>query len=206
MKCTLCDSVLKNKIDEYFYDCHCCRAIVKDSAYYLSPDEEKARYETHNNDVDDIKYQNFTSPITNYVLEHFSHEQRGLDYGSGTGPVISKMLADRNYNVQQYDPFFNPDKELLKIEYDYIFSCEVFEHFYNPKTEIERLRKMLKKDGQLIFMTLLYFGQKDFKNWGYRNDPTHVFIFREDTVKYIAQKYSFNIEAMTDRLVCLKKV
>lgn len=205
MKCTLCNTLLINKMDEYFYDCHCCRAIVKNSEYYLPPDEEKARYEQHNNDVNDKAYQEFTSPITNYILKYFNKNHIGLDYGSGTGPVISKMLTDKNYSVQQYDPFFNPDKELLKIKYDYIFSCEVFEHFFNPEAEITLLKNMLKSKGSLIFMTFLYFDKFDFKNWVYRNDPTHVFMFREETVKYIAQKYSFKIEVMTDRLVCLKK-
>ena len=126
MICTLCNSTLINKKDEFYYDCNTCKAIVKDKKYHLTASEEKERYETHNNDVNDIRYQNFTSPITNYVMEKFSSEHKGLDFGSGTGPVISSMLEKEGYNITQYDPFFAPDKSALETMYDYIVSCEVF--------------------------------------------------------------------------------
>jgi len=63
MICTLCGLAFINKKDEYYYDCDNCKAIVKDEKYYLTVDKEKAIYETHNNDVNDIRYQNFTMPI-----------------------------------------------------------------------------------------------------------------------------------------------
>ncbi len=205
MNCTLCGSTLIKKKDAYYYDCDICKAIVKDEIYYLIADEEKARYETHNNDVNDIRYQNFTSPITNYVIENFLPEHKGLDFGSGTGPVISSMLMKKNYDIIQYDPFFAPDQNVLNNRFDYIVSCEVFEHFYNPKTEIDRLTSLLKKNGMLLIMTMLYNDQIDFKTWHYRKDPTHVFIYRKETVEYIANEKKLEIVILTDRFIVLKK-
>ncbi len=205
MICTLCGSALIKKKDEYYYDCSTCKAIVKDVQYYLSADEEKAEYEMHNNDIHDVRYQNFTMPITNYVLEKFLPGHKGLDFGSGTGPVISSMLMKNGYDIVQYDPFFAPDRRVLDHRYDYIVSCEVFEHFYNPKMEIDRLFSILKGNGGLLIMTLLYHDQIDFSNWNYRNDDTHVFIYRKETIEYIANENNLEIDIITDRFIALRK-
>ena len=205
MNCTLCGSALINKKDAYYYDCDICEAIVKDDKYYLTADEEKAEYEIHNNDVNDIRYQNFTMPITNYVLNEFLPEHKGLDFGSGTGPVISSMLMKKGYDIVQYDPFFAPNQNVLNNKYDYIVSCEVFEHFHNPKMEIDRLTSLLKTNGMLLIMTMLYNDQIDFNTWNYRNDSTHVFIYRKETIEYIAKEKKFEIDILADRFIALRK-
>lgn len=205
MNCPLCKSTLTNKKDEYYYNCDQCKAIVKDEKYYITSEEEKARYETHNNDVNDLGYQNFTMPITNYVIENFNTNNKGLDFGSGTGPVISTMLMKKDYNVVQYDPFFTPNHELLNNKYDYIFSCEVFEHFHHPKKEIDKLLSILKSNGTILVMTMLYNDNIDFRGWNYRNDDTHVFIYRKETIEYIAEEWNLEIDVLTDRLIAFRK-
>ena len=205
MICTLCSSELINKKDKFYYQCDTCKALVKDNMHYLSPEEEKARYETHNNDVNDIGYQNFTMPITSFVLENFNADDKGLDFGSGTGPVISTMLKKKDYDIVQYDPFFAPNPELLNQQYDYIFSCEVFEHFYQPKKEIDRLLSLLNDKGYLLIMTMLYNDGIDFRGWNYRNDDTHVFIFRKETIQYISEEWNLEIKVLTDRLIVFRK-
>jgi 2-polyprenyl-3-methyl-5-hydroxy-6-metoxy-1,4-benzoquinol methylase len=204
MICTLCSSALINKKDEYYYDCDTCKGLVKDDKYYLTADEEKEEYQLHNNDVNDIRYQNFTMPITSNVLERFLPEHKGLDFGSGTGPVISSMLKKKGYDIVQYDPYFAPNQNVFDNRYDYIVSCEVFEHFYNPKMEIDRLASLLKPYGMLFIMTMLYTDQIDFKTWHYRNDSTHVFIYRKETIEYIANKNKLEIDILTDRFIVLK--
>ncbi len=204
MKCTLCDTVLDKMADEYYFICNTCGAYVKDEKYYLNRKEEKERYKEHDNDVFDEGYQNFTSPITNSILENHNAEQLGLDYGSGTGPVISKQLKDQGYQVKLYDPYFHPDEDYLNYSYDYIFCCEVFEHFYEPKQEIEKLLHLLKPGGRLYIMTHLYNKKIDFTDWYYRNDPTHVFIYTQKTIEFIAKRYALTIEELTDRLIIMK--
>ncbi len=205
MICTLCDSLLINKRDEYYYDCDICKAIVKDEKYYLPADQEKAIYETHVNNVNDVRYQNFTLPITEYVIDNFLPEHKGLDFGSGTGPVISSMLTKESYDIVQYDPFFAPSKSVFNNRYDYIVSCEVFEHFHNPKMEINRLTSLLNDNGGLLIMTMLYNDQIDFKGWNYRRDLTHIFIYRKETIEYIANENNFEIDILTDRFIAFRK-
>jgi len=205
MTCTLCGSALINKKDAYYYDCDICKAIVKDEKYYLTADDEKARYETHNNDVNDIRYQNFALPITNYVIDKFLPEHKGLDFGSGTGPVISSMLMKKGSDIVQYGPYFPPSQTILNNTYDYIVSCDVFEHFYNPKMEIDSLTSLLKSNGMLLIMTMLYNDQIDFNIWHYRKDPTHVFIYRKETIEYIAAEKKLEIVILKDRFIALRK-
>lgn len=205
MKCTLCNAQLTLKKNAFFYMCTTCKAIVKDHKYYLTAEEEKAIYKNHNNDVNDVRYQNFTMPITHAVLENFSPQHKGLDFGSGTGPVISSMLHKKGYNIVQYDPFFATDVKVLQTHYDYIVSCEVFEHLYQPKKEIDRLISLLNTNGMLLIMTLLYNNTIDFNTWKYAQDPTHVFIYCKETMAYIAKEHQLEIIVITDRFVALKK-
>ncbi len=206
MNCTLCDTILDKVIDEHYFICHTCGAYVKHKKHYIASIKEKERYELHNNDVHDTRYQIFTSPITNAILKNQIKEQIGLDFGCGTGPVISKQLTEKGYLVVLYDPYFYPNPEYLNNHYDYIFSCEVFEHFHNPKREIEKLVWLLKPKGRLYIMTHLHQPDIDFRNWYYRKDPTHVFIYSRQTIEYIAAKYSLVVEEITERMIVVRKL
>lgn len=207
MNCTLCQTLLKNKADDFYFICDTCGSYLKDQKFYLDNLQEIGIYEKHKNDVNDIRYQNFTSPITNSILSNFTSNHLGLDYGCGTAPVIAKLLKDKDYQVELYDPYFHPNENYQNYQYDYIFSCEVFEHFYNPKEEVEKLLSILNPKGQLLIMTLIYDSQTDtdFKDWYYRKDPTHVFIYTKKTVQFIAQKYNLKFEIQNNRLIIFEK-
>jgi SAM-dependent methyltransferase len=192
-------------IDSSYFECPTCGALVKDSKYFLTPQQEKERYELHNNDVDDVRYQKFTSCITNAVLENQHKDHLGLDFGCGTGPVIAKQLKEKGYQVVLYDPYFYPDQDYLNHQYDYIYSCEVFEHFYNPKKEIEKLLSLLRNQGRLYIMTHVYRDSIDFQHWYYKNDGTHVFIYSEKTIAYISTEFNLSVETQTDRFILFKK-
>jgi SAM-dependent methyltransferase len=205
MKCPLCKTPLTQKEDKYYFHCDSCKAHVKNPCYYLSMEDEKAVYQKHENDINDRRYQEFTSPITEAILQQYLPHHIGLDYGCGTGPVISKLLSDYSYQVKLYDPYFFPDEEFLKYQYDYIFCCEVFEHFHEPAKEIEKLLNLLKTNGRLYIMTHVYDNKIPFEKWYYRNDPTHVFIYQKETFEYISNKYDLQIEKLNERFIILKK-
>ncbi|MGE4347903.1 MAG: class I SAM-dependent methyltransferase [Flavobacteriaceae bacterium] len=203
MHCTLCQSPLEIMADEYYFICKTCGAYVKDKKFYVSQSEEKEIYRLHNNDVNDVRYQKFTSPITSVIFENHPKEHLGLDYGCGTGPVISKQLTEKGYQIKLFDPYFYPDQDYSNHRYDFIFSCEVFEHFYQPKQEIEKLIQLLKPNGMLYIMTLLYDSKTDFTDWYYRKDPTHVFIYTQKTFEYISNIHNLKLQKVTDRLIAL---
>lgn len=205
MKCTLCLTQLQEKIDDEYYDCPVCRAFVKDTSLYPDEENEKLRYLTHNNDVNDTGYQKFTSPVTNYILDHYLKDHTGLDFGCGTGPVITKMLQESGYQVFQFDPYFANYPENLERTYDYIAACEVVEHFYDPRKEFKKLFDLLNTNGSLVIMTHLFEDSLDFKTWYYRKDPTHVFIYRRETFDYIFKEFGFMECIIEKRLIVLKK-
>lgn len=206
MNCTLCETPLTtiyfSTKKNIFYECGGCGSILRSQESFLKSDSEKARYETHNNDVNDIRYQNFVSPITNAVKKSFSPEYTlGLDFGAGPGPVITKILEDNHYKVNLYDPFFYPDKSVLEQAYDYIVCCEVIEHFHHPGKEFELLKSLLKPEGKLFCMTDIYTKEKDFENWYYKNDPTHVFFYTPDSLKWIEKELGFKSLSVNNRLI-----
>lgn len=205
MKCELCGTVEQLPLDAIYAQCFNCRGIIRKFEFRLSLDEEKSRYLEHNNDVRDIRYQNFTAPVTNYILSNYDSNHEGLDYGCGPGPVIAHVLHQNGYNPVLFDPYFKPDKGYTTRLYDYIYSCEVFEHFWHPAREIEHLLSLLKPKGKLIVHTALYRNHTPFKGWNYKNDPTHVFIYTPETITFIAQSFNLQIVCWEQSLIVYEK-
>lgn len=167
----------------------------------LDMHSEKLRYEVHENNVEDKGYQNFVAPITSAVMKDFTQEDKGLDFGAGTGSAISKVLEDNGFNILKYDPYFHNYPQLLEQKYDYIACCEVMEHFYTPKNEFFLLHDLLKKNGKLYCMTHLYDDNIDFKAWYYKNDQTHVFFYHDKTIEWIRKEYGFTYVSINKRLI-----
>ncbi len=203
--CPLChhagEIILKNITSQYF-ECTCCKGIFIPSNKLPDAKSEKERYLAHNNDVNDKYYQQFVNPIVQKVLKDFTPAATGLDYGAGTGPVIAKLLEDNNYTLTLYDPFFHNYAEVLKKKYDFIVCCEVIEHFHNPEKEFVRLKSLLNPGGKLYCMTHIYQPKNTaFKSWYYKNDPTHVFMYQEETLKYIKRNIAFTGMTIEGRLI-----
>ena len=184
-----------------YYQCKTCSGIFLKPEHALSREDEKARYDTHNNDVEDPKYQNFVSPITTSVLKHHPNSHVGLDFGCGPGPVITHVLTHHGYHLNLYDPFYHPNENVLNQTYDYIVCCEVMEHFLDPKKEFALLRSLLQSKGSLYCMTWLYDESIDFESWFYRKDPTHVFFYQKETIAFMADSFKFKSFQINNRLI-----
>lgn len=183
--------------------CSKCFSVFLHPEYYISKSEEKAHYETHDNNPSDIRYQNFVSPIVNSILNDFEVEDHGLDFGSGTGSPIVKMLTDNGYTISQYDLFFHNEEKILGSSYNYIACCEVAEHFKNPYEEFKMLRSLLLPGGKLYIMTELFKEAIDFDKWYYKNDPTHVFLYHRQAFEFIKQEFGFETVFIDKRLIVL---
>lgn len=208
MNCPLCHQetlpFFSGQYGEYFR-CQNCQGISLAPDHFISPTAEKARYETHNNDVKDIRYQNFVSPIIDAILAVHSPKEMGLDFGCGTGPVIHYLLTQQGFKVDLYDPFFAKRNEIFTKSYDFIICCEVVEHFQAPDQEFARLYSLLKPQGNLYCMTQLYKEEINFQSWGYKNDPTHVFFYHPVTFNWIQAEYGFCQVNIQGRLIRLQK-
>ena len=195
MLCSLCS--VRNPISKIvnqkeYLQCLNCKAIFLSPSHYLDPQSEKARYEHHNNDVNDPDYQKFVQPIVDQVLVNHDSDSTGLDYGCGTGPVITSELSKKGISLQLYDLYFRPDEAVFYQTYDFIVCCEVMEHFQQPFEEFKRLHSLLNPGGKLYCKTSLYRTNIDFEDWYYKDDPTHVTFYTTKSLDYLKERLGFS--------------
>ncbi len=205
--CPLCSSfgnLFFRGRKQMYYNCSSCLGIFVGIDFLPGKDDEYSRYKKHCNDVNDIGYREFVSPLAKKILGDFNEKHFGLDYGAGPGPVISKLLFQEGLNVKQYDPFFYDQPGLLNEKYDYIICSEVIEHFHNPFKEFKLLRDILNPGGKLYCMTELYMDNIDFGSWYYKNDFTHVFFYRHDTFNWIRNHFKFKDFSIEGRIIILE--
>jgi hypothetical protein len=192
ISCSLCGAVTKYYAtfrNKDYYRCLNCQSVMMDAVFFLTPAEEKKRYDQHNNDVNDPRYRNFVQPLVEMVTNSFTTEAKGLDFGAGPGPVIATILREQHYTLELYDPYYWNQPERLSQCYDYIVCSEVIEHFRVPQHEFALLRSLLLPGGSLYCMTELYQDDIDFTDWPYKNDPTHYFFYHRQSLEYINNQF-----------------
>jgi SAM-dependent methyltransferase len=111
------------------------------------------------------------------------------------------MLERHGYTLDRFDPYFCPDRSVFSNNYDFIVCCEVIEHFHEPAKEFHLLRRLLSHNAHLVCMTHLLSEDTDFENWYYKDDPTHAFFYREDTIDFIRTRFGFKSSEIRDRLI-----
>ena len=207
--CPLCKS---NKEESFYSDsfreylkCSNCDFVFVPKIYHLSEKDERARYDTHNNDPTDDKYRNFLYQLVSPLQERISMNSSGLDFGSGPGPTLSLMLKDFGYTVDLYDKFYAKNDFVFHKKYDFITASEVVEHLRQPMEELNRLVGLIKSNGVLAIMTQILTSQIDFDQWYYKNDPSHIGFFSEKALNYLAEKWQAEICVISDRVVIFKK-
>ncbi|DAB30493.1 MAG TPA: methyltransferase [Sulfurimonas sp. UBA12504] len=207
-KCSLCSHQAKlfyqdktKRFECDYFLCETCHSIFADSAKLPNAAKEKERYELHDDNVEDKGYQKFVSPMTQAIQEEYKRSAKGLDFGAGRAPIVSKLMQSAGYDIEQYDPFFHPNAALLKKKYDYVAACEVVEHFYHPHKEFGLLKSLLDEDAKLYIMTDLYDTSIDFAKWYYKNDMTHVFFYSQESFEWIQKEFGFKSLQIEKRLV-----
>lgn len=209
MKCILCNSpatFFAEEREKRYYQCKNCEAVVMNTADYVSEAEEQERYEEHNNDVTDPRYQRFVTPVVDAVLRYTQPSDKGLDFGAGTGPVITKLLREQSYEMSLYDPFFWDRPKNLDKKYGFIVCCETMEHFHQPRKEFEQLHDLLEDDGYLFCKTKLYSDDVIFSGWRYAHDQTHVIFYTIKTLEWISENIGFDLLYAGDDVIIFQKM
>jgi len=208
ISCPLCGStgqLFFSNEKHRFFSCDQCQGIFRDPGQIFNLEQEKSRYLLHQNHLEDKGYLEFVSSLLGAVRTRHPSGAVGLDFGCGHTPVISEVLKKEDYVFDLYDPVFYPDRVFIGKTYDFITCCEVMEHFQHPKKEFDLLAGLLKPAGNLICMTSLYSEEIHFENWYYKNDPTHVFFYRKETLAYIGQNWGFNRLKIEEPLLVFSK-
>jgi len=209
MPCPLCES--KEIVDYYsnkrrdFLQCGFCNLVFVPNKFHLTPDEELKRYELHQNNPEDEGYKEFLSRLAIPLQERLKAKSNGLDFGSGPGPTLSKMLEEEGHLVNIYDYIYAPDKTALNKRYDFITATEVFEHFRDPGQEIKMLWELLNPEGILGIMTKLAIDQQAFPKWHYIMDRTHICFFSEKTFMWLSNKLKARLEFIGSDVIMLTK-
>ena len=186
--------------------CHRCGLIFVPKDELLPPKAEKARYDLHENNPANEGYRHFLQKLTRPLMRHIGPPpQHGLDFGSGPGPVLVKMLKSRGYKMTRYDPYYQPDPGVLNQMYDFVTCTEVMEHFYHPATEWDLLLDLLKPASWLGIMTKLIDDPSTFAEMHYITDDTHVSFFCRRTFKYLAKRDNLTIKFFGDNTILIQK-
>jgi hypothetical protein len=186
--------------------CPVCALIFTVREDLLAPKDEKARYDLHENNPQDLHYRRFLSQFLEPLVERIGPPPlKGLDFGSGPGPTLSVMLEDMGYEMHLYDSYYARKPDALLQTYDFVTCTETIEHFYSPGKEWERLLKLVRPGGWLGFMTRLIDDPSAFPQWYYKNDDTHVSFFSRQTFHYLADRDGLSLEFIADNVILLQK-
>lgn len=205
MKCLICSSdnlstVSHSSRKALFHFCPDCEFVFVDPSDCPAPVQERARYETHNNNFEDEGYKNFLKPF--WQPFELRSPSQILDFGSGPNPALSQELRRLGHQVWSYDPYFAPQFPIEK-KFDFIFCCEVIEHCRDPMAEVHKMLSVLTANGEIWIRTELLNLPK-FSTWWYVRDPTHICFFSEKTFSVISAQLSLQMHRQGP-LVILKQ-
>ena len=219
MKCRLCGNNETNKFSKdkkrAYFLCDICDVVFVPDEDLPSVEFEKAKYDQHNNSVEQIGYCDFLDILKNPLCEIIEPNSFGLDFGSGPEPTLNILLQREGHRVNIYDYFYAKNDNLnpQKYQYDFITSTEVFEHLHNPLQDIDNLWQCLKSGGHLAIMTGLRDnidnikdkGKDGFDKWWYKNDHTHIIFYSIASFEYIARRLKAEIIYQKGNVLILKK-
>jgi hypothetical protein len=208
--CPLC---LKTEIDNFFkyrnkayFQCNNCNLIFLLPKDFISEEEEKENYDLHENDMQDIGYQKFLNRMFEPMMKRIVKGASGLDFGSGSAPMLSAMFEESGFKMDVYDHFYSKNKAVLKRKYDFITATEVVEHLHKPKKVLDDLWAILKQGGTLGLMTKLSTGTDSFAKWHYKDDPTHVCFYSKKSFEWLAAEWQADLEFIEKDIVLLNKI
>lgn len=207
--CLLCQSPRiapwhRDKRRDYVL-CEDCRLVFVPPSFHLSPDQEKAVYDLHRNDVADPGYRRFLNRVAEPLLQRLPTGCSGLDFGCGPGPALALMLREAGHDVALYDKFYCADDAVLQRTFDFVCATEVMEHLASPGAVLQQLFGLLRAGGWLVIMTKRVQDQAAFARWHYIQDLTHIAFFSAATFTWIGQHWNAQVEFAGADVVLLQK-
>lgn len=192
MECLICTGKTIHFVEEksgiHYHRCQTCGVIFKDPVYYQTLEEQKRRYDLHTNDERDEGYRAYFQRFLDFVMPKVERVGTALDFGCGRSRLLANILNDMNIDADAYDPLYHPDTEYHSKKYDLIVSTEVFEHLHDPKALFSELLTLLNPGGYVALQTQFYpEDPKDFSQWYYHKDPTHIVFFSPITFRVLAE-------------------
>lgn len=148
----------------------------------------------------------------NKILE-IKKQGRILDVGCAYGYFL-ELAKEKGFEVFGIDPSDyavkhakrkfgkRVQKSFLEVAdfpsnyFDVITMFDVFEHLADPKKDLEKVYKMLKKNGILVMATgdtSSFWACFSGRKWTFYNPPQHIFYFNRDNVQKIVESSGLKV-------------
>ena len=214
MNCPLCQSPsgeFAETTERQYRFCPTCRLVFVPPEFFISEEDEIRRYLEHENSLDNPGYVDMFRKKIDSIRQTCAGVRSVLDFGCGYAPVLKTLLEREGFEAAGYDPHFFPDWN-PDARYDLVISTETFEHLKEAGREWDKVAGVLKPDGYLAVMTQFYpVAQerpepKEFLNWYYHRDPTHICFYTPHTFEWIARHKGFQLALNNEKdFIILKK-
>jgi len=209
MQCLLCQSqeILSIRHHSWkgeVFHCQNCDLIFKQPKDFLDWDQQKLRYDNHENAIETPGYKEYFEQLLKPLRTFLKPGQRGLDWGAGPGPVLSQLLSNEGLQMQVYDPVYHPAQPTGL--FDVITSTEAIEHFQQPVQSLSEIGSFLKSQGIFAGLTQFHSGPEKFADWWYPRDPTHVVFYSEETFRWWADLHDYKILKLQSPVFIFQKV
>ncbi|MEL6820940.1 MAG: class I SAM-dependent methyltransferase [Calditrichota bacterium] len=206
--CPLCNSqstLFHQGANRIYRQCGTCSLVFVLKKYHLAADEEKRRYDNHENNPNDPRYRKFLSRLSDPLIPLLPQGATGLDFGCGPGPALAAMLEEAGFSVKLFDLYYANNPTVLLEAYDFVTCTETAEHFRKPREEWDLLAGLIKPGGILGIMTQQMTEPERFPKWHYIRDETHLCFYTPKTFKWIAKNYQLEILDRTKTTVIFRK-
>jgi SAM-dependent methyltransferase len=196
-KCPVCHGYDNHEFSRdkkrIYYLCNDCSLVFVPRNLLIATEEEKKRYESHDNSNENTEYRAYLTKIADSIEPLLLKGTHGLDFGSGKTTLFSDLLKERGFQMSSYDLYFHPNEEIWSQKFDFIVLSEVIEHVRDPHECLEKIKSLLNSAGQLFIKTKFYPPDKKlFDDWFYKRDMTHVQFFNRNSLNQLAKTVGFN--------------
>lgn len=146
------------------------------------------------------------------LMQNYHSPKRILDFGAGSGEM-TRELRQRGYDTTPLEPMLHGylREQNYSAKFDTVIAVEVIEHLKDPWQDIREIEKILTQAGIVIFSTLLTNAfidrpdaEEQFKNWWYKDDPTHISFFCNQALAKMADIGNYAIDIYQDKVFVLK--
>lgn len=175
----------KNKHRDFMH-CPSCGLVFVSRAQWLTVNDERARYDHHDNSHSNPGYVRFLGEVADAVGAIAAPGARILDFGSGENAVLTAELRRRGFDAIPYDPLYALGESALSSTYDVVILCEVIEHLRDLRDELLSASRCLAAHGCMVIRTQCYPSVEDVPTWWYARDATHIHFFAPRTLAFAA--------------------
>ena len=210
--CRICQtsSLLFYQDSRAFFLCPHCFLIFTNDIPEKSVEENhyKSQWET----TEPGFWKSQVDGLLPYLLAYRVPE-RILDFGAGSGELTAE-LKRRGYDVTALEPMrdgYLKDQSYPHL-FDVVIAIEVIEHLPDVWEELRQIEKVLAKGGLILFSTAMTNSFIEtpeaveyFKNWWYKDDPTHLNFFCNRTLSKMAEMGDYDIDVYEDQVFVLRK-